>query len=93
MEGEDWARATHNNDIMESTKETKEDSSRHNEEDETDDELVIEEQEPNATKTGTLEKMAPAAGPEPTAELSGKSKMILVKRENDFGREEPIGEF
>ena len=93
LEGEDWARATHNNDIMESTKETKEDSSRHNEEDETDDELVIEEQEPNATKTGTLEKMAPAAGPEPTAELSGKSKMILVKRENDFGREEPIGEF
>lgn len=71
LEGEDWARAAHNNDIMESTKETKADSSRHNEEDETDDELVIEEQEPNATKTGTVEKMAPAAGPEPTAELSG----------------------
>ena len=80
--GEDWSRSGHNTDIMESqTKESKPDTRKDTEEDETDDELVIEECESGApTKGGSAVKE-----PEPAPELTGKFRIMYGRREGGEG--------
>ena len=76
-EPEDWTR--------EASKENKADSSKDNEEDETDDELVIEEPDPSASKEEGAEKLSAVSPPELTGELITDLPRTDWLAENDTG--------
>ena len=69
MEPEDWSKAAHSNDIRESTKESNPPARKDQEDDETDDELVIEESE---APVGKVEKVPVPGGGLAPPELSGE---------------------
>ena len=81
--GEDWSRSgPRHHDIMESTKERQPEVRKDTEEEETDDELVIEESE-----TGPAAKAnSGVKEPEPAPELTGKLRIMYVRRGRRGGR-------
>ena len=85
--GEDWSRSGNNTDIMErETKESKPETRKDTEEDETDDELVIEECESaGPTKGGSAVKE-----PEPAPELTGKFRIMYGGRRGGGGARQAV---
>ena len=76
-EPEDWTRVA--------SKESKADSNKDNEEDETDDELVIEEPDPSASKEEGAEKLSAVSPPQLTGELITELTRTDWLAENDTG--------
>merc|ERR1719189_1376159 len=81
--GEDWSRSGPNNEIMETSKESKPQTRKEPEEDESEDELVIEECETaGATKGPSVVKE-----PEPAPELPGGSPGYENNNTDEGGKE------